>query len=100
MQMKRENPLRKVLMMTVQLQLLILSRVLRPEIEGSEVASHLVVAPEGHLTLVEDVDDDAEEHEVVPQLSIDEIIEEVQEYGRGKRRRTTSTWYGGDYERH
>jgi hypothetical protein len=67
-------------------------------IEGSELASHLVIAPEGHVRLADDLDEDEDEPEPALLPSIDDIIKEVQEYGRGKRRRTKSSRYGPEFE--
>jgi hypothetical protein len=69
-------------------------------IDGTEIAPHLTVTEKGHVELMEDDNTgDANTQEEARQLSIPEIIDELQ-LGRGKRIRKKSYRYGSDYESH
>jgi hypothetical protein len=70
--------------------------------DGVEPVNHLVVMPEGNIALTddaEDVEDDAEEGQV---LTVSELIREIEEHGRclGKRRCTKSRRYSEVFESH
>lgn len=74
-------------------------------IEGLALTSHLVVAPEGHVTLLDDQEVKTDRPEATPELgvlSIDDVIKAVQDQGtgRGKRRRIKSSRYDKDFEGH
>ena len=57
---------------------------LAPCADQQVVGEHIVTAPEGHLGLAEDVDKGPRD---VSKMSIAEILAEVEDCGRGKRRR-------------
>ena len=69
------------------------------QVEGSKLASHLLIAPQGHVRLANDADEKAEDTQgEAPRLNVSEIIEELQ-LGKGKRCRTRSHRYD-DFESH
>jgi hypothetical protein len=68
--------------------------------DGSSISNHITIAPEGHLELVEDADEVVGEPRDATTMSIDEILEEVEAYGRGKRRQIKSRRYEDDFEGH
>jgi hypothetical protein len=59
-----------------------LIKALAAWVKGAELAPHLTVAPEGHVGLAENVEESTIE---APQIGISDIIQEVQEYSKGKR---------------
>lgn len=74
-------------------------------IEGLALTSHLVIAPEGHVTLLDDQEVKPDKPEATPELSVlsvDDVIKVVQDQGsgRGKRRRIKSSRYDKDFEGH
>jgi hypothetical protein len=65
---------------------------------GSGLADHIVVAPEGHMELAEYVM--VEEQRDATKMSIEDILKEVETSGRGKRALVKSRRYGDDYKGH
>jgi hypothetical protein len=51
---------------------------------GSAVSDHVAVAYEGHIELVEDANEGVEKPQDITQMSIAEILQEVEASGRGK----------------